>query len=197
MPKDKSSATSESAAKRLTNKQKAFVAEYLRDFNGSRAARAVGYSERSSRVTASRMLTNANIAQAIADEITERSMGANETLLRLAEHARGDMGDFLDIGSMGYSIDLDKAKGLGLTHLLKKVKLRTTTNITTSATGASTKTETHDMEIELYSAQNALIKLAEKHGLLIDRKEITGKDGEPIRFIEVAFTDDTDSNDPD
>lgn len=45
--------------KRLTKEQKEiiFVKEYIKDFNGTRAAIEAGYSEKSARSAASRMLT--------------------------------------------------------------------------------------------------------------------------------------------
>jgi hypothetical protein len=45
----------------LTAKQVRFVAEYLVDANGSRAARAAGYGVAGARVAAHRLLTNANV----------------------------------------------------------------------------------------------------------------------------------------
>jgi hypothetical protein len=52
-------------ARKLSEKQKAFVREYLRDSNGSQAAIRAGYSPTSSRTTSSRMLANENIQSAI------------------------------------------------------------------------------------------------------------------------------------
>jgi phage terminase small subunit len=49
----------------LTPRAKRFVAEYLKDFNGTRAAIRAGYSPRSARVTASKMLANVSIAGAV------------------------------------------------------------------------------------------------------------------------------------
>jgi hypothetical protein len=50
----------------LTPKQQRFVDEFSIDRNASRAARAAGYSAGSARVTASRLLTKANIRAAVA-----------------------------------------------------------------------------------------------------------------------------------
>ena len=185
---DMSEAEEEVTAKkrRLTNRQRAFVAEYLRDFNASRAARAVGYSERSARAIGQENLTKPDIAQAIADEIAERAMGADEVLLRLAEHARGDMADFLDISSMSFSVDLKKAHANGKTHLIKKVKMRTVTSLSKEGV----ETETHDMEIELYDAQDALIALAKKHKLLTENRDITSNGESIVKLIKgVSFDD--------
>jgi len=57
----------------LTAKQQAFVEEYLIDLNATQAAIRAGYSERSAAVTASRMLTKANIAEAVVPAKDQRS----------------------------------------------------------------------------------------------------------------------------
>jgi phage terminase small subunit len=153
----------------LTNKRLAFVNEYLRDFNATQAAIRAGYSPNTARSQGQRLLTNVDIAAAVKEGIAEKGMGAEEVLLRLAEHARGDMGDFLDIGSMGFVIDLNSAKEKGITHLIKKVKMRTQTSVDKSGI----ETETHDMEIELYDAQAALVQLGRYHKLFTDKQELT------------------------
>ena len=53
-------------AKPLTARRQRFVEEYLLDLNGSQAAIRAGYSEQTATMQASRLLTNANIARAIA-----------------------------------------------------------------------------------------------------------------------------------
>ena len=45
----------------LSTKQARFIAEYLVDANGARAARAAGYGVAGARVAAHRLLTNANV----------------------------------------------------------------------------------------------------------------------------------------
>lgn len=49
----------------LTAKQAKFVAEYLVDSNGTRAAVAAGYGVAGARVAAHRLLTNANVQKAL------------------------------------------------------------------------------------------------------------------------------------
>lgn len=55
----------------LTEKQKVFVSEYLKDFNGSRAYK-VAYpdckTDATARVNASKLLTNTNISEAIREK---------------------------------------------------------------------------------------------------------------------------------
>lgn len=60
----------------LSAKQQCFVNEFSLDRNASRAARAAGYSAASAKVTASRLLTNANVRAAV----TVREMEAERDL---------------------------------------------------------------------------------------------------------------------
>jgi hypothetical protein len=123
-------------------------------------------------------LTDVDIASEIKATLDNKAMSADEVLHRLAEHARGNMGDFIDIESMSFSLNLQKAKELGLTHLIKKVKDRVV--MTSNKDGE--ETETHTLEIELYDAKSALDTLAKYHGLLVDRTDITSG-GKVIKVV--------------
>jgi len=56
-----------------------------------------------------------------------------------------------------------------LTHLIKKVKQKTTIIQTKDGDDV----ETHWVEIELYDAQAAIVQLGKYHGLFVDRQDIT------------------------
>ena len=170
--------TDEPGAK-LTNKQRVFIDEYLRDFNATQAAFRAGYSEGTSRQQGNRLLSNVVIKAEISRRLDERAMTTGEIIDRLTSHARGDMGDFLDIEGVAYALNLQKAKDLGLTHLIKKVKERT---VITSSRNGEEDTETHTLELELYDAHAALVDLGKIRGLFVDKTELTGKDGGPIRY---------------
>lgn len=155
----------------LSKKRRVFIEEYLKDFNGTQAAIRAGYAENSASVTASRLIANDNISDAIDAAIEERAMTANEVLQRLADMARGDMGDFLDVNSMGlFNLDLAKAKELGLLHLVKKLKDRSVMTMTMKD-GEEVATETHNIEVELHDAQSALVHLGRHHKLFTDKVE--------------------------
>ena len=153
----------------LTNRRRIFIDEYLRCFNATEAARRAGY--KNARREGSRLRTFEDINKAIQESISERAMGKDEVVDRLGEHARGDMGDFMDIGSMAFSLDLNKAKELGLTRLIKKVRQKTVTTVAKDGT----EEETNTIEIELYDAQAALVQLG-KH-LEIFKDGLDPKDG--------------------
>ncbi len=51
---------------RRISRHEIFAREYVKDLNGTRAAIAAGYAKKSARISASRLLTNANISALIA-----------------------------------------------------------------------------------------------------------------------------------
>lgn len=159
----------------ITNRQRLFIEEYLTCWNATEAARRAGYTNPNKQ--GPRLLVKDGIRELVKQRLSEKAMSADEVLQRLAEHARGDMGDFIAIESMSFSLDLQKAKELGLTRLIKKVKDRVV--MTNNKDGE--ETETHTLEIELYDAKSALDTLAKYHGLLVDRTDIT-TGGKPVEI---------------
>jgi len=140
---------------RLTPKQIVFVAEYLKDFNATRAARCAGY--KGNDVTLASVgyenLRKPQIKALINKELKQKAMGPDEVLARLADHARGSAADFLDVDKYGFtSLNLGRMKSEGKLHLVKKYK-----------------TTRQGIEIELYDAQAALVHLGKGHGLWIDK----------------------------
>lgn len=73
----------------LTARQKQFVAEYLIDLNATQAAIRAGYSEKTAREQASRLLSKVNIQQAISVEMEKRGkrteLTADEVIADLRE----------------------------------------------------------------------------------------------------------------
>lgn len=57
----------------MTDKQAAFVKEYIVDFNGAQAAIRAGYSKSGARQEAARLLTNADVQAALITEIQKRN----------------------------------------------------------------------------------------------------------------------------
>ena len=54
------------------NKERSFIIEYLKDFNGARAAIKAGYSRKAAKEIASRLLTKANIKESIEKALAKR-----------------------------------------------------------------------------------------------------------------------------
>ncbi len=99
MAKKKSEQPETQEKKPRMSKEQRFLAEYFHDFNGTQAAIRAGYSERSARQIASRLLSKDNIMRAIRERISERVMSADETLYRLAVIARGTIEPFMTTGN--------------------------------------------------------------------------------------------------
>ncbi len=83
----------------LTERQKAFVREYLVDYNGTKAAIRAGYSRRTARVQASALLTKPNIKTELARlarPIAKRAELKASTLLQiLMRQADADPREFV------------------------------------------------------------------------------------------------------
>ncbi len=155
----------------LTRKRKIFIDEYIKCFNAAEAARRAGYSVRTARSIGQELLTIPDISTTIQQRITESHIGADEVLKLLADMARGDMGEFLDVSGMGFNLDLQDAKARGLTKLIKKVKQRTTTYLAKKE--SEEDREVHDLEIELYDAQAALEKIGRHLDLFPNKMDVT------------------------
>jgi len=86
----------------LAPKQQRFVEEYLIDLNATAAYRRAGYtaSGNSAEVNASRLLSNAKVAAAIAEAMAARSkrtkVDADWVLQRLTAEAEADLADLYD-----------------------------------------------------------------------------------------------------
>jgi phage terminase small subunit len=84
----------------LTDKQRLFVAEYLLDLNGAKAAVRAGYAPRTARFIACENLTKPNIRAAIDRALAERQgrvqVDADRVLLELTFLAFSDLGQVLD-----------------------------------------------------------------------------------------------------
>lgn len=83
--------------------------------------------------------------------------------MRLAEHARGDMADYLTMQGENVTVDLPKAIEAKKSRLIKKL----TQKKTVRSKGADTEEEIVT-SIELYDAQAALEKIGRHHKLFDD-----------------------------
>lgn len=146
----------------LSPKQRAFVDHYLQCWNATEAARRADY--KSPNVQGPRLLVKVGIQAHIEKRLKELKLGADEVLVRLGEHARGNIGDFIAIRpDGGFSVDMKRAEEARKLGLIKKIKKTTRT-----VRGETEET----IEFEMYDAQSALNTLAKHHGLLRERIEV-------------------------
>lgn len=150
----------------LSAKRQAFVEHYfIERFNQTKAAIRAGYSERSAHVTASRLLKNAKVLEAIQERMAGLKMSADEVIINLTEQGRSSMADFVSLGGRKEDkpfIDLKKALMNDKLHLVKKLKI-------TEKHGNTTEYTT---EIELYDKQAANHLLGKHHRLFAEKIEV-------------------------
>lgn len=156
------------AKNKLTGKQQAFIDHYLScGFNATEASRLAGYkgSDTALGVIGHRNLRKAKIAEEISRRLSERVMTAEEALFRISSQAKADASDFITIDEDGNpKLDFERAKREGKLHLIKKLY----------------QDRNGRWRLELLDSTRALELIARHHGLLIERHEVTGKDGGPI-----------------
>ncbi len=85
---------------KLNRKQQIFVNEYLIDFNGTRSAKAAGYSERSAYSTAHEILRNPEVKEYLEQQVSEANelafLERQRVISKLKEIAYGSAeNDFL------------------------------------------------------------------------------------------------------
>jgi phage terminase small subunit len=103
---------------KLTDKQKRFCEEYLKDFNGTRAAIASGYSENTAAVIAAENLIKPNIKTFLNEKLDALSMEAGEITKRITNLARGNMSDYMSTRLVPHTPDIK----VGLRVLIDRIQ---------------------------------------------------------------------------
>jgi len=89
----------------LSQKAQTFITEYLKDYNGTRAAIAAGYSQRSAFVSASKLLTDPRVQAKLATFREEQKKVAILTFEQraaiLSEIAMGRLSNFVKVSAPG------------------------------------------------------------------------------------------------
>ena len=164
----------------FTDKQKAFINEYLQCWNATQAALNAGYSEKTAYSIGHENLKKPEIAEEIQRRIDENCMTADEALLEMASIARGDISDFMNVTHSGFIIDLLDENGEIIENAknIKKIKQKVTTRL--GKNESDEDTEIIETEIELYDRKDALKVILQHHGQLTNSIELSTKDDKPI-----------------
>jgi len=166
----------------ISRKHQQFINEYikLKCSNATEAYCRVypNSSREAASVSAYEILRNPKILEEIDRRVAEETMSANEVLMRLADEARGDIGEFWSIQPDGEPVlDLLNAKVQGKLHLIKKLKVKTTTR-TISDIDVTTK----EVDFELYDAQAAK-RLIGQHHKLFGGDGPKGTEEDPVHHV--------------
>jgi phage terminase small subunit len=199
----------------LSNKQRVFISEYLRDFNATQAAIRAGYSSKTAYSIGQENLKKPEILEAIKTRVDEIAMGTDEILVELTKQARGDIGVFFKvveewtyyplpthevIDAKEVDITDEEGKSTGekkisywVRHIA--VDLDKVVDPRYSHLLAQFSDSPKDgISFKPYSKQVALQTLAKIRGMLVEKHEHTGKDGGAIvltwkEFVEQARKD--------
>jgi phage terminase small subunit len=140
----------------MTTKEQIWLAEYFKCWNATEAARRADYAWPDKEGAKKK----AKFADEIKARIEEIQMDADEVLRRLAEHARGDIGEFASIAN---SVELAEHP---LSRIIKKYKKR----IYRPKNGEPYE----EIELELYDAHSALVDIGKHLALFTDKVEHSG-----------------------
>jgi phage terminase small subunit len=190
----------------LNDKQRRFVDEYLKSYNATQAAVAAGYSEKTAYSIGWENLRKPEIAEAIQKRLEESAMSAKEVLMRLAEQARVNIGDFFTLEPFdpeaesvegqrekaespedeaarrmitevfGEEVEVDGKRQI-LVLRLSYQKIKEMGHLIKSLTWTQ-----YGPKLELHDGQAALLNIGKHHKLFTDRTEISGPGGGPINF---------------
>lgn len=103
---------------KLTDKQKRFCEEYLKDFNGTQAAIRAGYSEATSQQIGSENLSKPVIKEYLNEKLDTLSMEAGEITKRITNLARGNMSDYMSTRKVSYTPEIK----VGLQVLINRLQ---------------------------------------------------------------------------
>ena len=147
---------------RLTGLQQAFVYEYLKDFNATRAAERAGYQangDGSFSVIGCENLGKLKIREAISEQLCARHMGKEEIAARWATIARASVEDVLHFGERGWSVDIPGAHERGELYAVKRLE-----------------NTQYGMRVVMEDRLHALDSLGKAHGMFVHKEELEAGD---------------------
>lgn len=159
----------------LTAKQKCFIEEYMKDFNGKAAMKRAGYSARSNSFPASQLLAKPKVKAAIEARMAERRAAheqeADRVIVELARIAFSDVRGLMVWGPDG-------------------VTLRDSADVPDDAAAcvAEVSVQKRGTRLKLHDKVKALELLGKHFGLFTDRlkAEVSGPNGGPIQAQQLV-----------
>lgn len=160
----------------LNPKQERFCQEYLVDLNATRAAIRAGYSTASAGKIGHQLLENPRIADRVAQLMAERQertqVSQDEVVRELALIAFSDT----------RHIEMDDHGRLQLAPDAPPQAMRAVQSVKHKKRVEKGGDVVHEAEYRLWSKTDALKTLANHLGMLTDKVEVGGKDGQPMVF---------------
>ncbi len=156
----------------LTPKQERFVEEYLIDLNASQAAIRAGYSPKSAKDIGQQLLAKTHIRARVDIALAERSkrtgINADRVLLELAKLA------------LANPLDVVEAMDATIRDGATREDTAAIQSIKCKVIPQKNDEPIIEREVRLYDKNKSLELLGKFLGMVVDKREITGKNGGPI-----------------
>jgi phage terminase small subunit len=150
---------------KLVEKRALFVREYLKDFNGAQAAIRAGYSKKTARAIACKLLTFADVQAAIASAQEKRAERLDITVDRVVQEyakiAFSKISDYLSFGPKG--VKLKDSLGMSDSALAAVLEV---------SERAATEFDTRSISFKLHSKTSALEAVGRHLGMFNDKIEL-------------------------
>lgn len=164
-------------ARKLTKKQRVFVAEYPKDYNATRAAKKAGYSRKTAYQIGHNLLKKVEIAEALENGMNERlrKIGIQPERV-LTEMARISFSDIRKIFNEDHSLkqpsewDDETAAAVAGVEVFEEFFGR----------GNDRTLIGHTKKLKIFDKTKTLEQLGKHLKLFTEKHEVTGKDGNPI-----------------
>ena len=162
---------------KLNTRQARFAAEYAIDQNGAAAAKRAGYSKKNAHVSASVLLSNANVREAVEENIeaTLKKLGITRERI-MKEYRRLAFANNKRVMRWGPDgVRLEDSKDLS--------------NEDSAAVAEVSETTTKDggsLRLKMHDKKGALDALAKMSKMFVETVEVTGKNSGPLKFEDVS-----------
>ncbi len=174
----------------LTDRAEAFASYYVGEarFNGTKAAILAGYKATSAPQMACLLLSDERVIKLVRESFAKLHLSSEEILARVADIARGSILQLAEERGGELVIDLRSIEKSGYGHLVKRIKIKTRRDPGAKKRAARVT----EIDIELYSALDALQLAARAQGILAPRQEETEEVGGvievPVRLSPEEWT---------
>lgn len=194
---------SDKSKSKLNEMQELFCREYLKDFNGSEAAKRAGYSAKTARTIASQLLTKLDIQQRIAEQanahIAKVEDGVDKIIQELYLIALSDIGDFVDWDNSSTVVQeeqYDPETGEPIEEKRKPwgIRLRTKKEMGSKTRAISEISEAESMfdikrKVKMWDKLKAIELLGKYHGIFKETIDHKSSDGSMQPIVQFYIPD--------
>ena len=162
---------------KLTNKQKAFIEEYMIDLNATQAAIRAGYKEKAAYMTGAENLRKPQIQEELQRRMREREIRTEITqdkvLKELAKIGFADIKDYLSFRTAKTVVARDKETGEPIIDYAQIIEVVDSSEVDGSMIQEVSLSSKGVFSFKLHDKMSALDKIGKHLGMFIDKVEST------------------------